>query len=85
MNIAVEVAVEEVDSDIVAVVDCIARKNNRTTGCAAQQTSFDFRMLDNYSFLSPHTIFARLFIGSLEVRQTDSAQVNPNTPLYSYL
>ena len=61
VNIAVEVVVEEVDFDIVAVVVGIARKNNKTTVCAAQQISFDFRMLDNYSFLSPHTIFVRFF------------------------
>ena len=61
VNIAVEVAVGEVDFDIVVVVDGIARKNNRTTGCAAQQTSFDFRILDMYSFLSPHYNFARFF------------------------
>ena len=61
VNIAVEVVVEEVDFDIVAVVVGIARKNNKTTVGAAQQISFDFRILDMNSFLSPHYNFARFF------------------------
>lgn len=86
VEVAVEVVVEELDFDIVAVVVGIARMNNKTTGCADQQISFDFRILDMNSFLSPQTIFARFFIGSLLERRTDvRPRVNPNTPLYSYL
>jgi hypothetical protein len=85
-NIAVEVVVEEMVLDIVAVVVGIARKNNKTTVCAAQQISFDFRILDMYSFLSPHYNFACFFIGSRQEGQTDvRPRLNPITPLYSYL